>query len=105
MLERRAEVVEGHDKLLEANNREVERRHAAEGKLRTAQDVIRLKQATINRFTQALTPSANTKGEYGEEFKLECHDGEPYGSYSVIDGPWTAIKDIMSVIRKHVGFA
>jgi hypothetical protein len=26
MLERRAEVVEGHDKLLKANNREVERR-------------------------------------------------------------------------------
>jgi hypothetical protein len=36
--------VEGHDKLLEVNNREVERPHATEGKLRTAQDVIRLKQ-------------------------------------------------------------
>jgi hypothetical protein len=29
MLEPRAEVVKGHDKLLEANNREVERRHMA----------------------------------------------------------------------------
>jgi hypothetical protein len=27
MLERRGEVVKGHDKLQEANNREVERRH------------------------------------------------------------------------------
>ena len=62
-----------------------------------------IRQATISHSPKP-HPSANTKGEYSGEFKLECHDGEPYGSYSVIDGPWTAIKDIMSAIRKHVGF-
>ena len=106
MLERLAKVVEGHAKLLEANNCEVESRHVAEVKLRTARDMIRVTLATINRLTEAIIPSANTKAEYGWELtfpmlKTDEEGNERNRHYAV---PWTTINDIMSAIRKRVGF-
>ncbi len=54
-----------------------------------------------HNFTEALTPSAETKAAYIGEFKFDlevAHDPETWETMKV-DVPWTTIKEIMSAIR------
>lgn len=61
----------------------------------------------IARLREALTPSAETKAEYGGEFHFHIERLDDDGnSYSEEVGvPWTTIKDIMAAILKRADLA
>ena len=61
------------------------------------QAIVELQSDDISRYMHALTPTADTKGEYsGEVYDWGCEDcGDSFVS-------WIAIKDIMKMIRVRV---
>jgi hypothetical protein len=55
----------------------------------------------VERYREALTPSAETKAAYIGEFSFKVELAHPrLGSeFRSIDVPWTTIKEIMAAIR------
>lgn len=58
-------------------------------------------KSQLEALKKALTPSAETKFVYSSEifYTTEDSEGEVQKHYV----PWTAIKDIMKLIRKYAG--
>lgn len=49
----------------------------------------------IDALREALTPSAETKGDYSGEFQFESYD------HMSVTVPWTTVKEIMAHILKR----
>lgn len=58
-------------------------------------------RALIARFTEALTPSGDTKAAYHGEFYFEIEDRDEDGEECLrrICVPWTTVKEIMAAIH------